>query len=153
MASERLNVAILWHQHQPMYRTNPSGDPGGSYLMPWVRLHAVRDYYSMAAIVSEFPHVHVTINLVPSLLKQLDDYLQGGATDLHMELCRTPTGDLTDEEKAFIVERFFDANWKNEIRAYPCYARLLDMRIRKKRFTDQDITDLKAWFNIAWFPP
>jgi len=153
VSSERLNVAILWHQHQPMYRTDHSGDPRGAYLMPWVRLHAVRDYYSMAAMVSEFPGVRVTVNLVPSLLMQLDEYVEGGATDLHTELCRTPTERLTDEEKRFIVERFFDANWKNEIRVYPCYARLLDMRVQRKPFSDQDITDLKAWFNIAWFPP
>ena len=48
----KLPVAILWHQHQPFYRTHVGGEPRGAYLLPWVRLHAVRDYYAMAALVA-----------------------------------------------------------------------------------------------------
>jgi hypothetical protein len=44
----RLYVAILWRQHQPLYRDLAAPSPRGSYGQPWVRLHAVRDYYSMA---------------------------------------------------------------------------------------------------------
>jgi alpha-amylase/alpha-mannosidase (GH57 family) len=153
MTKGRLAVAILWHQHQPMYRSVPLGDPRGSYLTPWVRLHAVRDYYPMAALLAEFPEIHLTINLVPSLIVQLEDYLDNGATDQLMELCLTPTGDLTREERDLIVARCFDANWRNEIRIHPRYAQLLGMMQAGETFRDQDITDLKAWFNLAWFPP
>ncbi|MBN2564738.1 MAG: hypothetical protein JXB46_03420 [Candidatus Eisenbacteria bacterium] len=149
----RLPVAILWHQHQPFYRTGIGGDPEGAYLLPWVRLHAVRDYYAMPALVSDYPNVHLTINLVPSLVLQLEDYVENGATDLWMELCLTPTDALTDADRSFIVSRFFDADWRNEIRIYPRYAQLLRKRQEPRRFSDQDIDDLKMWFNLAWFPP
>lgn len=149
----KLNVAILWHQHQPYYRTRLGGDPKGAYLLPWVRLHAVRDYYSMAALATEFPNVRVTINLVPSLVVQIEDYVDHGATDQWIDLSLKPTPKHTDIERDFIVSRFFDANWKNEIRTHPRYAELLEKRRSGGRFDDSDLTDLKAWFNLAWFPP
>jgi hypothetical protein len=51
----RLWIALLWHQHQPLYRDTAKLEPRGAYLRPWVRLHAIRDYYSMAALVAEQP--------------------------------------------------------------------------------------------------
>ncbi|MCK4511822.1 hypothetical protein KAW64_08795 [bacterium] len=151
MAGDKLPIAILWHQHQPFYRARWDGDPRGSYILPWVRLHAIRDYYSMAALVGEFPNVHVTVNLVPSLILQLEDYVENGATDLLQELSIKPVEKLSGAERDFIVARFFDANWENEITVHAGYARLLHMRRAGRHFADRDITDLRMWFNLAWF--
>jgi len=151
MTGDRLPIAILWHQHQPFYRARWDGDPKGSYILPWVRLHAIRDYYSMAALVGEFPNVHITINLVPSLILQLEDYVEKGATDLLQELSLKPADRLSGAERDFIVSRFFDASWENEITIHRGYARLLNMRRAGRHFADQDITDLRMWFNLAWF--
>ena len=84
-----LYLAILWHQHQPFYKDTSRRNPRGSYVQPWVRLHAVRDYYSMAAILKEHPGIHLTINLTPALLWQIDDYVTGQATDAALELTLT----------------------------------------------------------------
>lgn len=70
--SPKLYLALLWHQHQPVYKDTAHPTPQGSYRHPWVRLHALRDYYSMAALVSEHPGVHLTINLTPALLWQIE---------------------------------------------------------------------------------
>jgi alpha-amylase/alpha-mannosidase (GH57 family) len=129
------------------------GAPRGAYLLPWVRLHAVRDYYSMPALLSEYPDVHATINLVPGLVLQIEDYVENGATDLWMELSLTPTDLLTDADRSFIVSRFFDADWCHEIEVHPRYAQLLRKRREGRRFSNRDIDDLKMWFNLAWFPP
>ncbi len=59
-------LAFFWHQHQPYY----PDDVAGENPMPWVRLHGVKDYYGMALHLLEFPEMHCTINLVPSLLLQ-----------------------------------------------------------------------------------
>jgi Glycosyl hydrolase family 57 len=48
----KLLLAILWHQHQPMYRDCAHSAARGSFMLPWVRLHSLRDYYSMAALLS-----------------------------------------------------------------------------------------------------
>jgi alpha-amylase/alpha-mannosidase (GH57 family) len=129
------------------------GKSEGAYLLPWVRMHAVRDYYSMAALVADHPDVHLTINLTPGLVIQLEDYVDNGATDLWMELSLTPSEHLTDADRSFIVSRFFDANWRHEVEVFPRYSQLLRKRRERRAFSDSDIDDLKVWFNLAWFPP
>ena len=57
-------VALLWHMHQPFYQDLVSGE----HILPWVRLHALKDYYGMVALLREFPTVRATFSLVPSLL-------------------------------------------------------------------------------------
>jgi alpha-amylase/alpha-mannosidase (GH57 family) len=45
-----------------------------------VRLHALKDYYGMAALLREFPRVKATFNLVPSLLVQLEAFADDRGT-------------------------------------------------------------------------
>lgn len=63
-------LALVWHQHQPTYVDVTKDALSG----PWVRKHATKDYYDMAAILAKYPNVHVTINLTAVLLTQLLDY-------------------------------------------------------------------------------
>ena len=65
-----LNLAIVWHQHQPLYWNRLTGE----YELPWVRVHAVQEYIDSARISAEHPNVHVAFNLQPSLIWQLLDY-------------------------------------------------------------------------------
>ena len=67
-------LAFFWHQHQPYYPDDVSGENP----MPWVRLHATKDYWGMAMLLKEVPEMHATINLVPSLLLQLTAYTDRG---------------------------------------------------------------------------
>lgn len=149
----KLHLALLWHMHQPLYKDLASKRPQGSYRLPWVRLHAIRDYYAMAALVAQHPEVHLTINLVPSLLWQIEDYVERNATDRALDLTLKPSKKLTGEEKAFILEHFFEAHWHNQIFPYPRYYELFQRQIEGAAFSDQDFDDLKMWFNLAWFAP
>ena len=63
-----------------MYRDFEAPAAKGSFILPWVRLHCVRDYYSMAALLICHPNVHLTINLTPVLLRQIEAYVEGGCT-------------------------------------------------------------------------
>ncbi len=147
----RLHLALLWHQHQPLYKDVSRDDPRGSYLRPWVRLHAVRDYYSMAALVAQHPDIHLTFNLTPVLLWQLEDYTERGATDRQLELTLTPAEDLTPSERDEIVATFFDADPKGQILPHPRYRELFERRAAGDPFETRDLRDLQAWFNLAWF--
>ena len=40
---KKLSIAFIWHMHQPVYKS----DENGIFLMPWVRLRAVKDYLDM----------------------------------------------------------------------------------------------------------
>ena len=78
-----VNLAFFWHQHQPYYPDDVSGENP----MPWVRLHGVKDYYGMALHLLEVPEMQCTINLVPSLIVQLQGYTERGARDMgHLPL-------------------------------------------------------------------
>ncbi len=79
--------AFFWHQHQPYYPDDVSGET----LMPWVRLHATKDYYGMALHLKEVPEFRCTINLVPSLLMQLQAYTEG-RSDRHLDVSRLADG-------------------------------------------------------------
>jgi alpha-amylase/alpha-mannosidase (GH57 family) len=158
-----LNVAIVWHQHQPKYLKDLET---GEYLEPWVRLHAIKDYYDMVAVLDEFPAIRFTVNLTPVLLTQLQDviggYERGGGTDRYLRMTLTDPAGMTTEDKVFLLTHFFNANWDNMIHVWPRYRELKDKKLGDSRallersaaaFTDQDWRDLQAWFNLAWFDP
>lgn len=157
MSRETLYVAFVWHMHQPFYKDLVSGE----YVLPWVRLHAIKDYYDMAAILDNFKDIKQTFNLVPSLLEQLQDYVNGQAMDKHLKLTLKNPSELSDEDKVFILQNFFMANWDTMVIPYKRYFELLfkrgrfvsleDIKEVAKRFTDQELLDLQVWFNLTWF--
>ena len=77
---KKLSLAIYWHMHQPVYELE------GTYLMPWVRLHAVKDYLDMVLILEKFPKLKLNFNIVPALLDSIIDYTENGYHDIHSEL-------------------------------------------------------------------
>jgi alpha-amylase/alpha-mannosidase (GH57 family) len=155
----KLKVAFLWHMHQPCYRSSGNG----AFRLPWVRMHGLKDYADMLQLALQYPELKMTFNLVPVLLEQLQDYSLGRATDYHFKLSQKPSNSLTTEEREFIVRDFFMAHWANMVEPYPRYRELLEKRGRHfhpahlpqstRKFTDQDITDLQVWFNLAWIDP
>ena len=95
-------LAFLWHQHQPYY----PDDVAGENPMPWVRLHGVKDYYGMAQHLLEFPEMRCTINLVPSLLVQLQRYTDRGGSDQFLDVSRRPAdGQGESRRPPFFVSR------------------------------------------------
>lgn len=147
----KIYLALLWHQHQPLYRDTARFELRGSLQQPWVRLHAIRDYYAMAALVAEHPDVHLTINLTPALLAQIADYTERGATDTALELSLKPAEDLTADERERLLSTFFEADWHTQVFIHPRYAELFAQRTHGTAFSTQDLRDLQAWFNLAWF--
>ena len=150
-----LRVVVLWHQHQPFYKDLVSGE----YRLPWVRLHALKDYYGMVKLLEEFPQVHQTFNLVPSLITQIQDYVNGTARDPFLDVAAKPAKDLTSSERHFALQYLFQANPVNMIGRYPRYRELWDhfrgaggsLERAEKYFQPQDFTDLQVLSQIAWF--
>ncbi len=159
MADNPLYIAFVWHMHQPYYRD----DITGTYILPWVRMHGIKDYYDMPALLNDYPAIHQTFNLVPSLLKQIRDYVENNATDKFLAATLKPASELDPEEKLFILKNFFMANWDTMIKPYPVYWQLLDRRgysvspndlkNATRYYTTQDYLDLQVWFNLTWFDP
>ena len=153
LVGPKIHLAILWHQHQPVYKDLQAKRPQGSYRFPWVRLHAIRDYYAMAALLEQHPEIHLTINLTPVLLWQLEDYAERGATDRALELTLTPAARLFAAKREELLATFYEADWHTQIFPWPRYRALFEQRQNSRSFTVQDLADLQMWFNLAWFGP
>ena len=143
--------------HQPFYKDLVSGE----YILPWVRLHGAKDYYDMAAILDDFPNMKLTINLVPSLLLQIEDYVNNNAKDKCLVLSEKDPKELHEKEIIYILKNFFMVNWEVMIKPYKRYQDLLLKRGRfsseselmslARRLSWQEIMDIQVWFNLAWF--
>ncbi len=157
-----LYVAFIWHQHQPLYRVPENGSSSSSfqkYLLPWVRLHGTKDYLDLILLLEQYPKLHQTVNLVPSLILQLEDYVAGTAFDPYLQVSLTPTENLSTIQKEFVINNFFDANHHTLIDPHPRYAELYTQRQEKgtawclENWQLHDFGDLQAWHNLAWIDP
>src|SRR5512143_3904557 len=150
-----LRVILLWHQHQHFYKDLVTSE----YRLPWVRLHALKDYYGMVKVLDEFPKVQQTFNIVPSLIAQIEDYVAGTARDPFLQVAAKPARDLTPDERRFCLQYLFQANPVHLIGRYARYRELWerfrgsgDIPERAERFFQpQDFTDLQVLSQIAWF--
>ncbi len=152
--SKKLSIAFYWHMHQPVYQLTSGGD----YLMPWVRLHAVKDYLDMAMWTKKFDKLKLNFNIVPILVDSIIDYAEKGAHDIHSRMTITPENELKKEDKIFILNNFFDANYQTMILTNPEYHRLYQIVQAEGTndtsiFTNQEYADLMALFNLAWVDP
>src|SRR5437667_4759519 len=121
--------------------------------MPWDYLHGTKDYLGMATLLEEFPDIHQTFNLVPSLLLQLEEYARGDARDPSMDLAFKPVERLSMEDRDRIIERFFPVPIRTMLQPFPRYFELYERRSDPSRhhtFSDQDIRDIQVWWTLVW---
>jgi len=143
-----LNVAFVWHMHQPYYKD----DLTSTYLLPWVRLRSAKDYYKMPALLDGYPKVRATFNLVPSLLAQIEDYGKAESVDLFLNLSQRAAGDLSGEERDFVLRWMRESPRALRVQQSPRYLELASRAV-DAQFTMADIRDLQVWFNLAWCDP
>ena len=155
MAQGKLRLITLWHMHQPFYKDLVSGE----YRLPWVRLHALKDYYGMVKLLEEFPPVHQNFNIVPSLLAQLEDYSSGIFKDPFWDVAAKPAAELSLDERHFALTYLFQAHGERMIGRYPRYRRLWE-QVRSAgpdpanaaiTFSEREYRDLQVLSQIAWF--
>jgi alpha-amylase/alpha-mannosidase (GH57 family) len=142
-------LALLWHMHQPFYEDLATGE----HILPWVRLHAIKDYVGMVSVLREFPAVRATFNLVPSLLVQVQAFADQRAQDRHLEVGLKPADALDAEERQFLVANGFHAPAHRMIRPYPRYAQLQALCEQGAAFSTADLRDLQVWHKLAWMDP
>ena len=148
----RVHLVLLWHMHQPQYR-----DPStGRYVLPWTRLHALKDYWGMVKLLEEFPGVHATFNVVPSLGAQLEEYASGRFDESWFNLALRPAAELTAEEKEETLSRAFQVNRETLLRRWLRYAELFEWsqapggESPAANFGPRDWRDLQILSQLAW---
>ena len=151
-----VKVVVLWHMHQPCYR-----DPlDGRMVLPWVRLHALKDYVGMVELLGETPRVHATFNLTPVLVDQLEAYAQGQAREPLQELSVRPADELRAEDALALLRGLFQAHPGHLIGRHRRFAELHarrgpaadepSLRAALGTFTTQDLLDLQVVSKLAW---
>ena len=154
-----LDLVFLWHMHQPDYRDYASGD----FLLPWVYLHAIKDYSDMAYHLEHFPQVKAVVNFVPVLLDQLEDYEQQFSTGRMRDpllrlLVRENLNDLNAEERDLVLTSCFRSNHRSMVAPYQAYKRLSDLYkmlepgggVELSYLSGQYFADLLTWYHLAW---
>jgi len=158
----RLKVVLCWHMHQPQYRDLLTG----KQLRPWAYLHGIKDYVDMAVHLESVPEACAVVNFSPVLLEQLDEYssqlaahLRDGAPlgDPVLALL-TPQGVPEDRrEWPDLIRSCLRGHQENLIGRFEPYrdlARLAAQLLESGSLgnaSPQMLTDLAAWFHLAWF--
>ena len=149
---QRVNLVVLWHMHQPQYRDPESG----AYVLPWTRLHALKDYWGMVEMLREFPGVHATFNVVPSLGMQLEEYASGSFNEPWFTLAFRPAAELTGEDKREILARAFQVNHERLMARWPRFvelyewSRAADGAQALVSFSGRDWRDLQLLSQLVW---
>src|SRR6185503_1688525 len=155
-----LGLALIWHLHQPEYTDPDSRKPS----MPWTRLHALKDYADLAEYLARHPKIRATINVVPSLLDQLEALgAPDAAPDPFLEVARKSAEALTDEEKRLLVTHFFSFHRETLAGSLRRVHELFALRgeygndpvpkFAVDRFDVQALRDLQVLFHLAWSGP
>jgi alpha-amylase/alpha-mannosidase (GH57 family) len=157
-ARGRIDLVVAWHMHQPDYRDRASGQ----FAMPWVYLHAIKDYTDMAWHLEQHPQMRAVVNFVPVLLDQLEDYVDqfdhGLRDPLLALLARDEATPLGPAERAYALRTCFQANHSRLIEPYPAYRRMRDLYAslaghgeRELAYlSDRYVFDLVTWYHLAW---
>lgn len=157
--TKSVDLVFLWHMHQPDYRDYASGE----FLLPWVYLHAIKDYTDMAYHLEQHPGMKAVVNFVPVLLDQIEDYQQqfvsGKIRDpLLRLLARDNLNDVSEAERDLIITSCFRSDHKKMVAPYPFYKRLSDIfklvepggRTAISYLSGQYLADLLTWYHLAW---
>jgi alpha-amylase/alpha-mannosidase (GH57 family) len=147
-----VHLVVLWHMHQPQYHDPESG----RYVLPWTRLHALKDYWGMVEMLREFPRFHATFNVVPALGIQLEEYASGNFNEPWFSLAFKNADELTREDKAEILARAFQVNLERLVSRWPRFVELHEWSCPAGgaqalvTFTPRDWRDLQLLSQLAW---
>ena len=168
-----LDLVFLWHMHQPDYRdhgaagTGPGVGAGGTatgeFVLPWVYLHAMKDYVDMAAHLERHPQIRCVVNFVPVLLDQIEDYAQqfasGQFRDPLLRMLAAPDlNSIGDAQRRLLLATCFRSNHVTMLAPFPHYKRLHDLYLllahesetAYRYLSGAYFSDLITWYHLAW---
>ncbi|PKO83713.1 MAG: glycoside hydrolase [Betaproteobacteria bacterium HGW-Betaproteobacteria-11] len=174
---KQLDLVFLWHMHQPDYRdhgsTPATPKPGAGetaaagtheeFVLPWVYLHAIKDYSDMAAHLERHPQIRCVVNFTPVLLEQLEDYAQQFASGqfrdpLLRSLAAPDLGRLAVAERRLLLNTCFRNNHLTMLEPFPPYRRLHKIYLELAGEGEAALaylsgayfSDLVTWYHLAW---
>lgn len=153
------DIAFLWHMHQPDYRHPDSGE----FLLPWVFLHSIKDYTDMAAHLERHPGIRCTVNFVPVLLDQIEDYADQFASGQWRDpllriASHAESEPLSAVDRDWLLDMAFRCHAPTMLEPFAPYRRLRDvyncLRGHDGNSTSylsgHYLSDLASWYLLAW---
>lgn len=157
--ARNLELAFLWHMHQPDYRDHATGE----FRRPWTYLHALKDYTDMAAHLERHPGVRAVVNFVPVLLDQIEDYTrQFGSGDFRDPLLRLLARESLDgldpQERGLLLDTCLPGNHARMVAPYPRFERLHELFrpiagqgvATTAYLSGAYFADLLVWYHLVW---
>ena len=136
-----LNLCFVWHMHQPDYRGSD-----GVMRMPWVFLHAIKDYYEMPWLLSRHRGLKATFNITPPLIEQLNLYRDPLKNDRFLALWSLHPSELDREERRWLIKTCKSTQYDTMVKPIPRF----DALYRKKRLDDDELIEFEVLFMLAW---
>ena len=136
-----LNLCFFWHMHQPDYRGSD-----GVMSMPWVFLHAIKDYYEMPWLLSQFQGLRATFNITPPLIEQLNLYTDPLKNDYFLSLWEKDPLKLEDEERAWLIKTCKSTQYETMIKPIAHF----DTLYHQEHLSDEELIDFEMLFMLAW---
>ena len=141
MEKPSLNLCFFWHMHQPDYRGSD-----GVMTMPWVFLHAIKDYYEMPWLLNRYKGLKATFNITPPLIEQLNLYSDPLKNDYFLSLWEKHPSLLEEDAKVWFIKTCKSTQYETMIKpiAY------LDELYHKEILSDAELIDFQMLFMLTW---
>ncbi|WP_373070994.1 glycoside hydrolase [Sulfurimonas sp.] len=137
-----MNLSFIWHMHQPDYR-----DSSGIIQMPWVFLHAIKDYYDMPWMLSRHSSLKATFNITPPLISQLKLYFKDPQdNDRFLNLWIKDLIHLNEDDRKWIIKICKSTPYETMVVPFTSYEELY----QKEHFSDRELFDMQVLFVLSW---
>ncbi len=159
-----MNLVLWWHMHQPDYR-----DKNGEFMLPWVYLHAIKDYIDMPLNIMACPGMKANINITPVLIDQWQDYnyrIEKALAEKNRDIAVNilpdrflrplllKTLDRNDSDiRLWISDHYKWANYEQMVSRFDDYKILYDLAssdVSRHYLNDTFYFDFCVWFHLSW---
>ena len=128
--------------HQPDYRNSD-----GIMQMPWVFLHAIKDYYDMPWMMARHDGLKATFNITAPLIEQLELYYKEPQRyDKFLSLWILSPEILDEHQRAWILKLLNSTQFDTMVKEFPRYVELY----HKEHISNSELIDLEILFILSW---
>ncbi len=137
-----MQLSFIWHMHQPDYR-----DASGIMQMPWVFLHAIKDYYDMPWMLARHSGMKATFNITPPLIEQIHLYSEDiVSNDRFFTLWMKHPSELNETDRQWMIKMCKSGPYETMIEPIEPYRHLYHL----ENYSDDELCDMEVWFILAW---
>lgn len=118
--------------------------------MPWVFLHAIKDYYEMPWLLNSHKGLKATFNITPPLIEQLGLYSDPLQNDYFLSLWEKHPSELDQEERRRLLKICKSTQYDTMVKPWPRF----DLLYHKDQLSDEEFIEfevLLCWLGAETF--